>query len=100
MTESTPHPSTTEKDKKPKKKSKKKPKIEKAVHQLVKQYFRHVDTPEQQGLLHQELICRVERELIKTVFKKANGNQSQCAKILGLSRTTLRKKLTQLKIDR
>lgn len=77
----------------------KKPKIEKAVKKLVKQYFDTVSTENDVGYLHEELIRRVERELILQVMKKTQQNQSQSAKILGISRTTLRKKLTTLGLD-
>lgn len=74
-------------------KKKKKIPIEKAVRKLVKQYFSTVDNHNHQSHLHQELIYRVERELIINVMKTTDNNQSQAARVLGISRTTLRKKL-------
>lgn len=71
----------------------KKAKVEKAIRRLVKQYFNHIDDSCEMGCLHPELIRRVERELIRQVLKETSDNQSQAAKILGLSRTTLRKKM-------
>lgn len=70
-------------------------KIEKEVRKMVKQYFNTVEDDNHQSHLHQELICRVERELLAQVIKRTKDNQSQAAKVLGISRTTLRKKLAQ-----
>ncbi len=77
----------------------KKPKLEKAIKQLVTQYFETVDVHQANGILHRELTRRVERELIHQVLKHTDNNQSQSAKILGLSRTTLRKKLADYQGD-
>lgn len=71
----------------------KKIKIEKEVRKLVKQYFINVEDGNCGGYLYQELIQRVEKELITTVLNHTANNQSQAASILGISRTTLRKKL-------
>lgn len=76
----------------------KKPKIEKAIKKLVKQYFKTVPANEKSGYLYEELIRRVERELILQVMKQTENNQSQSAKILGISRTTLRKKISLLQL--
>lgn len=81
------------------KKKQKKAKLEKAVKKLVKQYFETVDHHHENGFLHAELIRRVERELIHQVMKHTNQNQSQTAKILGLSRTTLRKKMAEYTLN-
>lgn len=67
--------------------------IEKVVKRLVKQYFATIETHTESGYLHDELIQRVEKALIKQVLKQTQQNQSQAAKILGMSRTTLRKKM-------
>ncbi|MBS9778285.1 MAG: helix-turn-helix domain-containing protein [Gammaproteobacteria bacterium] len=78
-------------------KKKNKPKntnIEKVVKNLVNQYFSTIENHSEKGYLHEELIQRVEKELIKQVLKQTEDNQSQTAKLLGMSRTTLRKKMT------
>lgn len=77
----------------------KKTKVEKAVKKLVTQYFNTVTSTEEGGYLHEELIRRVERELISQVLKQTQYNQSRSAKILGISRTTLRKKMMLLEIQ-
>lgn len=76
----------------------KKGKLEKSVKKLVKQYFETVETHSESGFLHAELIRRVERELIHQVLKRTEQNQSQTARILGVSRTTLRKKLAEYQL--
>jgi DNA-binding NtrC family response regulator len=40
-----------------------------------------------------------EQELIRTALKQANSNKSQAARILGLTRNSLRYRLTQMGID-
>jgi DNA-binding protein Fis len=48
--------------------------------------------------LHPMLISAVERPLITLALKETNGNQIQAARLLGMNRNTLRKKITQLRI--
>jgi DNA-binding NtrC family response regulator len=40
-----------------------------------------------------------EQELIKNALKQADGNKSQAARILGLTRNALRYRLTQMGIE-
>ena len=40
-----------------------------------------------------------EQELIRTALKQANNNKSQAARILGLTRNSLRYRLTQMGIE-
>ena len=40
-----------------------------------------------------------EQELIRNALKQANNNKSQAARILGLTRNSLRYRLTQMGID-
>jgi two-component system nitrogen regulation response regulator GlnG len=46
--------------------------------------------------LHGELIARVERQLFAEVLRHTGGNLSQAARVLGITRGTLRTKLTAL----
>jgi Fis family transcriptional regulator len=41
----------------------------------------------------------IERPMIEHIMKRAGGNQSKAAEILGLNRNTLRKKLQQYNIE-
>lgn len=43
--------------------------------------------------LYDMILCEVEPPLLQAVMEKRRGNQQQAAKILGISRGTIRKKL-------
>jgi Fis family transcriptional regulator len=45
------------------------------------------------GSIYQMVIAEVERPMFETVMEYVNGNQSKASQILGISRSTLRKKL-------
>ncbi|MYG39620.1 MAG: hypothetical protein F4201_02165 [Nitrospira sp. SB0677_bin_15] len=49
--------------------------------------------------LHVTLIQAVERPLIQHALHETNGNQVQAAKLLGMNRNTLRKKITEYHIS-
>ena len=67
--------------------------IEKPIKNLIDQYFKNTKEYDKKGYLYDKLIQRVERQLIKQVLKNTEQNQLQTAKILGISRSTLRKKM-------
>lgn len=46
------------------------------------------------------VLAEIEPPLLEATMRKARGNQSKAAKILGLSRGTLRKKLKQYDLDK
>jgi len=48
--------------------------------------------------LHALAMATIEKPLLKLVMKQADNNQSLAAKMLGLNRATLRKKLTDYKL--
>jgi two-component system nitrogen regulation response regulator GlnG len=48
--------------------------------------------------LHQRIVAELEKPLIEFALARARGNQVQAARILGLNRNTLRKKLAELGI--
>jgi Fis family transcriptional regulator len=62
------------------------------VRLSVETYFAHLNGHESSGL-YQLLLTEVEKPLLEAALKHADFNQSKTAKILGLSRSTLRKKL-------
>ena len=62
------------------------------VRLAIHQYFDQLGTHEVSGL-HALVLSEVERPLIQTVLERCGHNQSKAAQILGLSRSTLRKKL-------
>jgi Fis family transcriptional regulator len=49
--------------------------------------------------LYDVVLSQVEPPLLRATLRYCDGNQSRAAELLGLNRATLRKKLTQYKID-
>ncbi len=49
--------------------------------------------------LYSVLLSEVERPLLTYILKETNGNQIQAARLLGMNRNTLRKKIKTLKIN-
>ena len=47
--------------------------------------------------LYEMIIQKIEKPLIETIIEQTDGNISKAAKILGLSRLTVRKKLENIK---
>jgi Fis family transcriptional regulator len=68
------------------------------VKSALDAYFADLDgqTPND---LYRMVIHEVEKPLLQTVMNNVNGNQSRAAKILGINRSTLRKKLQQFNIS-
>jgi Fis family transcriptional regulator len=48
--------------------------------------------------LHQQVMTQVEHTLLASTLAYTHGHQSQAADILGISRTTLRKKMRQYQL--
>ena len=65
-----------------------------AVETALTCYFQDLDG-HAPGNLYEMVIQEVERPLFEAVMRHARGNQSRAAKILGINRSTLRKKLEQ-----
>ncbi len=63
-----------------------------SVRQSLQQYFAQLDgqTP---ANLYGMVLAEVEKPLIEMVLRLTNNNQSKAAKVLGISRGTLRKKM-------
>ena len=66
-------------------------------HKLV-DYFRRMEGVDVDNL-YALVIERVERPLIELTLRKTKGNQIRAAQILGINRNTLRKKITDLRIE-
>lgn len=64
------------------------------VRQSVEDYFHQLNGHESSGL-YQLVLTEVEKPLLETALKYSDFNQSKAAKVLGMSRSTLRKKLEQ-----
>jgi DNA-binding protein Fis len=52
------------------------------------------------GILFQEAVGEFEKRFIKRVLDRSKGNQSRAAKILGIHRNTLSRKIFTYKLDR
>lgn len=69
-----------------------------SVENALQNFFAKLDG-EQPAQVYQMVLAEMELPLLKTVMTFTSGNQSKAAKILGLSRGTLRKKLAIYKIE-
>jgi|TARA_B100000787_G_scaffold167187_1_gene153526 Fis family transcriptional regulator len=65
---------------------------------LLDQYFEDLGGDEPSAI-YEMVITTIEKPLLLYIMNQAEGNQSNAAKILGLNRNTLRKKLKHHKID-
>lgn len=73
--------------------------LEQLVTQHLRSYFAaHEDDTPPDGL-HPRIVSCVERPLIRETLAATGGNQIQAAKILGLNRNTLRKKIAELGLN-
>ena len=63
------------------------------VRRTLNRYFRDLDGHAPHAVYDMVLKC-VEKPMLEVVMKQAEGNQSVAADILGISRGTLRRKLT------
>ncbi|MGZ8215790.1 helix-turn-helix domain-containing protein [Methylomagnum sp.] len=68
------------------------------VRLAMRTYFARLDGHEATNL-YAMVINEVEKPLIETVLEQCGHNQSRAAQVLGLSRSTLRKKMTQYGIE-
>ena len=68
------------------------------IDTLLDQYFNDLDGG-QASAIYEMVINTVEKPLLLYIMNKAEGNQSKAAKMLGLNRNTLRKKLKQYNLD-
>lgn len=72
--------------------------LRKSVQSAVRRYLRDMGNTQPEDL-HQFLLSEVEPPLIEEVLAQTGGNQSRAAKILGMTRNTLRSKLKRYKIS-
>jgi Fis family transcriptional regulator len=68
------------------------------VRLALRNYFARLDGHEATGL-YAMVIGEVEKPLVETVLEQCGHNQSRAAQVLGLSRSTLRKKMVQHGIE-
>ncbi|HXM81972.1 MAG TPA: helix-turn-helix domain-containing protein [Burkholderiales bacterium] len=67
------------------------------VKRSLERYFKDMDG-EKPTSIYEMVLKNIEKPMIETVLGKAAGNQSLAAKMLGVTRNTLRKKMQQLRI--
>ena len=68
------------------------------IDTLLDQYFNDLDG-DGPTAIYEMVINTVEKPLLLYIMNKTEGNQSKAAKMLGLNRNTLRKKLKQYNLD-
>ncbi|MES9940054.1 MAG: DNA-binding transcriptional regulator Fis [Candidatus Thiodiazotropha sp. 6PLUC2] len=78
--------------------SKKSEPLRQCVSDAMQRYFSNLDGHGANNL-YRLVMNEVEAPLLESVMKHTGGNQTQAATILGISRSTLRKKLSQYDLD-
>jgi len=73
--------------------------LSECVRNALRFYLHHIGDYEVDDL-HQMVIGEVERPMIETVLEHTQGNQTRAATMLGMSRSTLRKKIAHYGIRR
>lgn len=66
--------------------------LEQSVRDRLERYFADLGESEPRDILAMVVSC-VERPVLQVALEKTNGNQSKAAEMLGVTRSTLRKKL-------
>lgn len=66
--------------------------LEQSVRDSLERYFSDLGDSQPRDVLAM-VINYVERPVLQIALEKTNGNQSKAAEILGITRSTLRKKL-------
>jgi Fis family transcriptional regulator len=64
------------------------------IRRNLNRYFRDLDG-ESPHAIYDMVISSVERPMLEVVLKQAAGNQTTAAEMLGISRSTLRRKLAE-----
>lgn len=72
--------------------------LRKNVKEAIRRYLEDMG-PSQPECLYRTLLAEVEPPLIEEVLRYTQGNQSRTAKILGMTRNTLRAKLNRYAIQ-
>jgi len=72
--------------------------LRECVRDALNAYFRQLDGHAASDL-YKMVIAEVEQPLLETVMQHTEGNQTQAAQALGISRSTLRKKLAIYGLD-
>ena len=73
--------------------------LSRAVQLSVKNYFKELNGEEVTGV-YDMVLRETERPLLEVTMEQAGGNQTRAARMLGINRNTLRKKLTRYGLDK
>jgi Fis family transcriptional regulator len=68
--------------------------ISESIRRALDRYFKDLDGELPSGV-YDMVLKTVERPLLETVMRQADGNQTLAAEMLGINRNTLRKKLNE-----
>lgn len=74
------------------------PPLRNTVRQSIRAYLRDLGDTEAQDLMRR-LLDEVEPPLIEEVLKHARGNQTRAARMLGITRNTLRERMRRHGIE-
>lgn len=66
---------------------------------FVREYVEKKLTPSTHGKIYDLVLADFEKPLIAYILERTEGNQVKTAEILGISRSTLRKKIKELAIN-
>ncbi len=69
---------------------------ERRLEQLVREYLRNT---EKEGNLYDDIIQLMEKQLFQILLEKYSGNQVATAKVLGINRNTLKRKIDGMDIE-
>jgi len=69
-----------------------------SVSEAMENYFAQMNGHSVSDL-YRMVLSEVEQPLFETVLRETNGNQSRASEMLGISRSTLRKKMALYKLD-
>lgn len=70
-----------------------------SVHEAIEEYFTNMEgNSEECDGLYALVLSEVERPLLQCVMSHCSNNRTLAAKVLGINRATLRKKLEQYEI--
>jgi Fis family transcriptional regulator len=72
--------------------------LRQCVQDAMQRYFNHLDGHGASNL-YRLVMTEVEAPLLESVMQYSGGNQTRAAALLGISRSTLRKKLSQYGLD-
>lgn len=72
--------------------------LRECVREALSNYFAHLNGHPVSNL-YDLVLAEVEGPLLRTVLEHTGGNQTQAAALLGISRSTLRKKLAHYDIE-